>query len=133
MTERYLIRGWLQEGEWGEMRGLMFLTDGQHDSPSIYDIEPLTQKLEDIISGRFVTLRYWACEQEATMEEATADFMAQLMGLVNAKFYAHYSELTGHLWTDDDLFVGGHDLNERLHSLVGKYLIMEIFVHSKEK
>ncbi|MNJ80064.1 hypothetical protein D3C77_783070 [compost metagenome] len=51
------------------------------------------------------------------------------MGFCDVGYGARYSELTGYLWTDEYLKVGGHDIIEELRSYVGKWLILEIEVH----
>lgn len=89
---------------------------------------PLADELADEISEKTVTVRYWITDTETTKEEATEEFMAMLMGSAFARFQAYYSEITGYLWTDEDLTIGGHDLMDELKSSAGKWLILEIEV-----
>lgn len=42
------------------------------------------------------------------------------------EYVDQYSEITGCLWTDEELKVGGHDLLAELDSYNGKYLVMEV-------
>ena len=37
-----------------------------------------------------------------------------------------YSEITGYLWTDEVVKIGGHDLLKEFETHLGKYLYMEI-------
>jgi len=87
--------------------------------------EPLAEELE-WISGKNVTIRYWITEQKCTKEEAQEDFVRQIMGSADCLFGARYSEITGYLWTDEDLNVGGHDVIAELKSFIGQWLILEI-------
>ena len=52
--------------------------------------------------------------------------MLIVMGDANVDLQSRYSEITGYLWTDEDLNVGGHDLLAELKGHVGKWLIMEV-------
>ena len=52
--------------------------------------------------------------------------MLKFIGGIEADFNPRYSEITGYLWTDEELNVGGHDLMAELKSNVGKWLILEI-------
>lgn len=41
--------------------------------------------------------------------------------------YEHaYSEITGYLWTNEDLIVGGHDLIAELRTYQGQFAVIEI-------
>lgn len=119
--------GWLREGEWGEVDDILFLSG--------IDV-PLAAELE-WMGGRQCTVRYWLCEKECTKDEAQEDFLQHLMGLADTKFGAHYSDVTGYLWTDEKVKVGGHDLIAELSShaerkdwggnlIPGRWLILEI-------
>jgi hypothetical protein len=41
-------------------------------------------------------------------------------------YFNAYSEITGYLWTEESLMIGGHDLLEIFRSHVGHYLVLEI-------
>src|SRR5437868_3327415 len=45
--------------------------------------------------------------------------------------HSHYSEITGYLWTDENLMVGGHDLLDELRSHKGSFVHLEI-AYSKD-
>lgn len=94
------------------------------------EFESLVELLQDEISGKLVTVRYWITDQKTTKEEAQEEFLKTLFGVLDARFSAHYSEATGFLWADEELNVGGHDLFAELESHMGKWLILEIDIHS---
>lgn len=83
--------------------------------------------------GRCVTVRYWITEEECTKEGAKESFIKKLFGVADAGVIHVYSELSGYLWSDEKLKIGGHDLFKELDSYVTKYLILEITDHGKEK
>lgn len=95
--------------------------------------DPLAEVLSDNISYKNVTARYWITDTPMSKEAAQEGFIRQVMGDAKCDFGAHYSELTGYLWTDEEVVIGGHDLMAELHSFVGKWLILEIEIHGKKK
>ena len=54
-------------------------------------------------------------------------------GEVDSKCFVHYSELSGHLWTDEDFKVGGHDLLEILKRHEGQFCHIELELFKTEK
>ena len=109
-------QGLLTEHSYGEADDILFLSTVS---------DPLAEELE-WMRGKQVTVRYWVSDNEATKEEASEDAMKQVMGKADGEFGARYSEITGYLWTDEELKVGGHDLLDELRSGVGKWLILEV-------
>lgn len=113
--------------------GWLQLRDMNSDSTNLLYLStlniPLAEELENKISGKTVTVRYWTTDKQVTRNEAIKAFNEKLMGKVDCDFGAHYSEMTGYLFTDEEVNVGGHDLIERLRSYVGKFLILEIELH----
>lgn len=71
-------------------------------------------------------MRYWVSETEKTKEQLKENLFAAISGSVEADYGDAYSELTGYLWTDEKLKVGGHDLLDELQSYIGKFLYMEV-------
>lgn len=120
--ERNIItfEGFLITGEYGECDEVLYLQG---------DKEPLAYQLEEEMSGKQVTVRYWATEKQATKEQAQFDFIRQVMGDAYCDFGAVYSDYTGYLWTDEEIKVGGHDLIKELYSLVSMWLILEVEIH----
>ena len=108
--------GLLCHHAYGEAYGILFLSSVE---------EPLAEELS-WMSGKNVSVRYWVSDKQGTKEEINEDSMKAIMGLANTKFGARYSELTGYLWTDEKIRVGGHDLLLELNGFVGKWLILEI-------
>lgn len=106
----------------GEADDILFIT-GHND--------PLAEIIsEDIYrNGRFLTVRYFISDQKHSIEELQEDFIRKVMGVSDAKFCHRYSEITGYLWTDEKLKVGGHDLITELKSYENKFLYLEIEFH----
>lgn len=80
------------------------------------------------MKGETVTVRYWITDSQYTREEAQDAFLQTVMGEVDVKLESRYSEITGYLWTDENLMVGGHNLLGELQDSVGKWLILEVDV-----
>lgn len=116
--QKIVASGKLETRDHGESMDVLFL--GGHS-------DPLAEELEDI-RRKFVTCRYWITDQETTRQAAQESFLRALVGVADVRFRAHYSEITGYLWTDEDLNIGGHDLLAELKSYAGKWLILEIDV-----
>lgn len=89
---------------------------------------PLSEEL-DWMERKKVTVRYWVTDQQVSREQAQEEFMKKVMGVADVRYNPRYSEITGYLWTDEDLNVGGHDLIKELKSHAGKWLILEVEVH----
>lgn len=117
--KQHEFSGLLSKHSHGETDDALFLSGVQ---------EPLCEALE-FMHKKHCTVRYWITDKPATKDEATTAILHRLDGVADVLWCEHYSELTGYLWTDEDLSVGGHDLMEELRSNVGKYLIMEVTVH----
>lgn len=101
-----------------------------HETVSL-DGEPIAEVL-DYMSGRIVTVSYYISNKEAEEEDLKEDFLINtLYGNLNSNYGACYSEITGYLWTNDDLQVGGHDLRRELESHVGKFLYLIVEVDEK--
>lgn len=113
-------QGLLSLHSWGEAEDILFLSNLQ---------EPLAEVLQDNIAHQTVTARYWITDKPATKEEAQENFVKEIMGATDCDFGSHYSELTGYLWTDEEIKIGGHDLMRELRSHVGKWLILEVEIH----
>jgi len=96
-------------------------------------VPPLAEKLQDDLwNQNSVTVRYWITSKESSEEEAMEAVLEVMSGKVKCDFGAHYSELTGYLWTDERCMIGGHDLISRLKSHVGKWVILQIETEEKK-
>lgn len=128
MTETRSYRGYITLGTYGEGEDILYLTEvrGKRDG---YDEEPLAEDIQEDLErlGRYISVRYWTRDKPLPDEEMKTEFIvSQLGGEGYARFRQRYSEVTGYLWTDEDLKVGGHDLLAELTSQQGEYCLLEI-------
>ena len=64
-----------------------------------------------------VSVRYVVSEKPIEdIDEEIANIVISLEGDLGIKHYSHFSDLTGYLWTDNEMNVGGHDLLAELKS-----------------
>lgn len=113
------IAGWISIHDHGESEDILHLSCIE---------EPLADFLE-FMHRKNVTVRYWVTDTECSIDQASEDFLATVMGRAEVKYGAQYSELTGYLWTDEDLIVGGHDLLKELKSYKDKWLILQLEIN----
>lgn len=91
--------------------------------------DPIAETLNETISGRNVSVRYWISDKEFTKAEAQESAFYTMLGYADTDYRVHYSEITGYLWTDEGVIIGGHDLLAELKSHVGSWLHLEIDIH----
>ena len=115
-----IYKGVIRECDYGENWGALFIGESE---------APLAEILEETITHQQVSVRYWTSDKEKTKEELQEGVVSNLFGSVNAEYCDRYSEITGYLWTDEELKIGGHDLMKELKSYVGKYILLEIDIH----
>lgn len=123
------LSGWLSlkencEGEW-----ILCLTADEYRDRSFDDDEAIAEQVSDLISryGNILTVRYWISDRELeSVNDATEAYLASYYGRTEAEYQMYYSEITGYLYTTEELMVGGHDLLEELKYHTGFYLLMEI-------
>ena len=119
------IKGWIRESDYSDSADVIFIDDLGRKFPE----EPLADQLA-WLSGEQVTVYYYITDKKCTLEEAQEQFLKMMYaGEAECEFHAHYSDITGYLWTDENLVIGGHDLLEEIRSHVGSYLLLEIEVH----
>lgn len=121
LIDEFVFQGWLTLRHWAEDHEAVFLSK----SPI-----PLAEQLE-WMSGKTVTVRYWITDRPCSRYEADEAAILTAMGVADVGIEARYGDLTGYLWTDEDLNVGGHDLMAELKSSVGKWLILEVQKHDE--
>jgi hypothetical protein len=121
-----VFEGYLKYTDNGEGDDILyFLTFGE--------TVPLAELLQEEIGNKLVTVRYYISDRVVSIEEAQQKFINQLFGVLDANYNVVYSEITGYLWTDQEINVGGHDLLEELATYHGKYLILEVEIHDDKK
>jgi hypothetical protein len=139
MTQTIVYTGWIREGSYGDADDIIYLEDSTYiDSDrdpaysnfdKFYDGDPVADVLEDSIRNKQVSVCYWITNQKCTKDEAQEEFLKKLYGAADCYFLSHYSGITGYLWTDEDLVIGGHDLLAELRSNVGSFVVLDITVH----
>ena len=121
--EEKTYAGLLSLEQYGEADDILFL--------STIDV-PFAEELQCLVDKR-ITLHYWISAEQMTKQQAQEEFLRALYGMLygacDGKFVVHYSEITGYLWTDEELMVGGHDIIQELKSHIGKWLILEVRIH----
>lgn len=125
--ETYTYRGKLIWVSNGEVDCLGFVNENTNRA----DI--LVREIYDDVGYSYrgqkqLTVRYYTSDTPIP-ESPAESFMAVLMGGAEVNYSMAYSEITGYLWTDQDLIIGGHDLRDELETFIGKYLHLEIDVH----
>lgn len=132
---RFVFRGWILTGPDESTDRVLYIVD-----PSIKTIgEPFAERVQDLVSysGKQVSINYHIADEPLNEDEMTEALLAKLMGsAIDGKAYVkyehRYSEMTGYLWTDEKLMIGGHDLIAELYSHVGKYLHLNFTIHDYE-
>lgn len=87
---------------------------------------PFTHIWNDELTGKMVNVRYWISENEMTKEQLKENTLLSISGSVEADYSARYSDITGFLYADSFLKIGGHDFFNVLYNNNGKYLYMEV-------
>lgn len=118
-AERAVITyaGQIDVRDHGEAFDVVFVGDGD---------DPFAERFSDDLEshGRYVTVRYHITERQHPVEELEENLIRRLAGAADANYADHYSDITGYLWTDEDLNIGGHDLLDELRDGDGRYLLM---------
>ena len=132
MTDRMeTLSGRLAIRPWGEGdHDTLYCGDTIVSEWALEQIGATEDQYTDRSYGRFVSLRYWTAEAEASPEDIKRRAIECLyVGSASVEWGALYSEITGYLGIDDELMVGGHDLLCELSDAVGKYLLLELVIH----
>ena len=124
MTTSKTYRGWLVEGWNGETETLNLKDDLFHHRDGEILADTITGHINRY--GDNLTVRYFIVDKEVSKQELEENLVKQVMGIGDASYCMRYSDITGYLWTDEDLVVGGHDLMAELRGNIGKFLHMEI-------
>lgn len=125
MTAQRTYQGRIKIRDHGDAMDILFVET--QPAPD-YGDDPLAEIFEDDLNllGRFITVRYHISDERWTLEELEENAIKVLAGAADARYQDHYSDITGYLWTDDELNVGGHNLHQELCSHAGKYLYMVV-------
>lgn len=111
-------RGWIRERDYGEAMDVLFLDPSD---------EPLARRIQDDFDlPAQVSVRYFTANREATLEQFEENLIRRISGALEVDYGDAYSDITGYLWTDEDLVVGGHDLLEELRTHVGRFCHLEM-------
>jgi len=121
--EQLIYKGFIKEASKGENDNALFIGEMEY---------PLAEEIESELQGKEVSVRYWISNTEKTKEQMQEGALKTLIGAVDADYGDRYSDITGYLWTDEELKIGGHDLLAELSSSKGKFVYMEIDVHSQK-
>lgn len=81
--------------------------------------------------GCWASVSYYIADKVMNEDELQEIHLRVLLGDTQVGYGAHYSDLTGYLWTDEDFVVGGHDLIKEWRGLLGKFLYMKAEFHSE--
>lgn len=118
--EQLIYKGFIEEKGKEENDDALFIGDMEY---------PLAEEFESKLQGKKVSARYWISDTEKTKEQIQEGALKTIMGIVDADYGDRYSEITGYLWTDEELNIGGHDLLAELSSYKGNFVFLEIDVH----
>lgn len=108
-------------------------TNGDDDDALYLDpaegyAEPLAGQIADDIDqlGNTVTVSYWIADHPRTVEQLLENEAKKLAGAADAEYSQCHSDITGYLWTDAELEIGGHDLLAELVSEEGRWCYLSI-------
>jgi len=89
---------------------------------------PLVERIKGYLwpAGEFASVRYATASTPIDEGKFIDLEIRTSLGETEAKYYERYSDLTGYLWTDEELKVGGHDLLNELKTYADQYLYLEI-------
>jgi hypothetical protein len=123
MSETVRYRGVIAERDYGESMDALFLDSDDMDSG-----EPLAERISDDmdLGGQYLSVRYWTASEPRSDDDIREGAVLAYLGAGDVQFSPHYSDITGYLWTDEDINVGGHDLLAELRSQKGRYCLLEI-------
>jgi hypothetical protein len=110
-------------GEEDELLGLLL-----EEAPHKWKVKILAEMVSDDkqYDCDFLSVRYYTSDVAVPADKVVEVFLRSLYGDSEIEYGMAYSDLTGYLWTDEKLVVGGHDLIAELTTNLGKFLHMEI-------
>lgn len=122
MTQK-TYQGRIKIRDYGDAMDILFVET--QPAPD-YGDDPFSEIFSDDLKtyGQYVSVRYYVSEEPRTIEELLENNLRALAGAADARYEDHHSDVTGYLWTDQELNVGGHDLMTELSSHKDGYLYM---------
>lgn len=120
-TTTKVYKGLIVTDDYGENWDAIYIGDNR---------QPIAKIFERDFQGKNVSVRYYISDQKKNKEQLVENQIKQISGAVNADYSDRYSELTGYLWTDQEIRVGGHDLLEEICTNQSKYIYLEVDIHS---
>jgi hypothetical protein len=114
-----------------KLRGYLALTEDYNGHQTLWCGDDIVSEWADDIMPyrKQVSIRYWTSEKELDDDAIKQKAVEEILGLIDAKYRARFSEVTGYLWTDENFKVGGHDMLARLTSEIPRFLLLEMTVH----
>jgi hypothetical protein len=95
------------------------------------DIDPY---LNDDIKIEVVSLEYIISDNSLIdFEDAKEHEWLRANGYTEVELNYRYSDITGYLWTDEKMVVGGHDIMSILENEEGSYCVMKIMFGEVEE
>jgi len=95
---------------------------------------PLAKELANYRWNKpFLSVKYYVSDIEIPEDKMEATYLKYLYGENNSEYCMHYSDLTGFLFTTEEIVIGGHDLMKELRTHLGKWLHMEIIFYSEKE
>lgn len=122
-----VYRGWLTTTGNGEEYDLLGL--GVEEDNDCYILAELISDDLGWPRQRQVSVRYFVTDEPVNADTLNSELASLATGDSCIRYGMAYSEITGYLWTNEDLIVGGHDLIEELSSHKGKFLHLEVTFH----
>lgn len=108
----------LIEGQLDRYSGEYYATGVTTAAGHIYLIEAI----ENFANYREVlTFQFHVASEPFSFHQLEQELVKTAMGEVRSEFRHAYSDLTGYLWTTEELKVGGHDLLEEINSLTSGF------------
>jgi hypothetical protein len=118
---RKVYRGFLSLGSNGEDEQVLRLGDPEDSG---WLAETVMEDMEK--HGNVLTVRYFITKEFIPEDRVIPELLKTHAGWGDAKYAMVYTEMTGYIYTAEDLRVGGHDLLAELKNNLGKFCQLEI-------
>ena len=119
------------------LEGLLDSWNGEYSALSVKTEEGglvyLAEAIENLVEwkGSITTFQYHISSKPLGFYDLEEHMIKTAMGLTKANFSHAYSDLTGYLWTNEDIEVSGHnvleEIQQTIHSMSGaKYIALRV-------